>query len=77
MAQRNGGRGMDYAQLTKTGVGAGAALFVIGMLAEYGLRTVNSMTETLNGVFLTLEFVGPILAIASVLVFGIALPLTE
>lgn len=77
MAQRTHGRGTDYARLTKLGVLAGVALFLIGLISEYGLRAVDAMTGTLDSVFITMEFAGPVVALLSVLVFGIALPLTE
>lgn len=77
MAKRTRTRGLDYARMTKSGAVAGAVLFLVGVIAEYGLRTTDSMTPLLDDVFLTMEFAGPVVALLSVLVFGIALPLTE
>jgi len=67
----------DYPRLTKLGVAGGTALFAVGMLAEWLLRTTGALTPTLNDVFLTMEFLGPLVAVLSVFVFGIAMPLTE
>lgn len=68
---------LEYGRLTKTGVVAGAVLFAVGAIAEYGLQATGSITPTLESVFLGMEFLGPLLALLSVLLFGVALPLTE
>jgi len=68
---------LEYGRLTKTGVVAGAALFVAGALAEYGLQATGNVTPTLESVFLSMEFLGPAVALLSVILFGVALPLTE
>lgn len=68
---------LEYGRLTKTGVVAGAVLFAAGALAEYGLQATGGITPTLESVFLGMEFLGPLLALLSVILFGVALPLTE
>lgn len=67
----------DYGCMTKGGALLGGGLFAVGALAEYGLHATGGATETLDTVFLTMEFLGPLIVLASVIVFGIVLPLTE
>lgn len=68
---------LKYGRLTKTGVLFGAVLFAVGALSEYGLQTLGGVPSTLESVFLGMEFLGPSLALLSVILFGIVLPLTE
>ncbi|WP_418280853.1 hypothetical protein [Halorubrum sp. DTA98] len=77
MARRSHGRELDYSRMTKAGVFIGVALFLVGVVAEYGLHATGSATETLDAVFLTMELSGPLIAVLSVFVFAIALPLIE
>lgn len=77
MARRTQGRGFDYSYMTKAGVIAGVGLFLVGALAEYGLHATGSATPTISSAFLAMELSGPVIALLSVFVFGIALPLTE
>lgn len=67
----------DYGRMTKGGALLGALLFAVGALAEYGLHATGGATETLDAVFLTMEFLGPLIAVVSVVVFGVVLPLSE
>lgn len=67
----------DYGRMTKGGALVGGGLFAAGALAEYGLHATGGATETLNTVFLTMEFLGPVIALISVVVFGVVMPLTE
>lgn len=75
MARRYGNT--DYGRMTKGGALLGGGLFAVGALAEYGLHATGSATETLDTVFLTMEFLGPLIALVSVIVFGVVMPLTE
>lgn len=68
---------LNYGRLTKGGVLTGVILFVVGVVAEYGSQTVGGVPESLDTVFLTMEFLGPLIALLSVILFGVALPLTE
>lgn len=69
---------LDYPTLTKRSVLLGVALFLVGVLGEAvialaGLQ-VPSWEETL---LFDLEVLGIVVAFLSVVVFGVALPLTE
>lgn len=68
---------MDYGSLTKGGVAVGAALFALGAIAEVTVGASGSLSPTLDTALLTMEFLGPIVALLSVVVFGIVMPLTE
>ncbi|QHS17764.1 hypothetical protein GWK26_11750 [haloarchaeon 3A1-DGR] len=68
---------MDYGSLTKGGVAVGAVLFAVGAVAELTVGAGGGISPTLDAAFLTMEFFGPLIALLSVLVFGIAMPLTE
>lgn len=75
-----GGRygNLDYPTLTKRGFALGVGLFVVGALGELALNGVGvavpGWTETL---LFEAEVLGILLAPLAVLVFGVALPLTE
>lgn len=79
MASTSGRYGeLNYSRLTKGGVALGAALFALGVLGELLGRTVFGGVSSLeDSVLVAFEFLGPAIAIAAVLVFGIAMPLTE
>ncbi|WP_246984486.1 DUF7860 family protein [Halorientalis marina] len=69
---------LDYPTLTKRSVLLGVALFLVGALGEavialMGLQ-VPGWEETL---LFDLEVLGIVVAFLSVVVFGVALPLTE
>lgn len=79
MASTSGRYGeLNYSRLTKSGVAIGAGLFVLGVLGELLGRTVlGGVSSFEDSIFVAFEFLGPAIAIAAVLVFGIAMPLTE
>lgn len=77
MARATHGRDLDYSRMTKLGVLAGAVLFLVGALAEYGIHATGSPTATLETALLAVELAGPLVAFGSVFVFAIALPLVE
>ena len=68
---------MDYGSLTKGGVAFGAVLFAIGAIVEVTLGGSGVLSPTPDTALLTMEFLGPVVALLSVVVFGIAMPLTE
>lgn len=68
---------MDYGSLTKGGVAVGAVLFAVGAIAEVTMGARGALSPTLDAALLTMEFLGPVVALLSVVVFGIAMPLTE
>jgi len=69
---------LDYGRFTKGGFGLGIALFALGIA---GSMVVPSVFGTVpgweSGLFVDSEAVGIVVAFLSVLLFGIALPLTE
>lgn len=69
---------MDYAALTKRGVLAGVALFLFGLVGELLIHTIDvGAAGTLDVALFSMEAAGILIAVLSVLVFGIALPLVE
>lgn len=71
-------RNIDYAKLTKTSVLLGVSLIVIGFLGEValGMSTVHA-PGWVDTVLVDAEFLGIIVALLSVFIFGILLPLRE
>lgn len=69
---------LNYGRLTKGGVAVGALLFLLGFGGELLGRTVFGGVSPLeDSLFVAFEFLGPSIALGAVLVFGVALPLTE
>ncbi|MDR5674603.1 hypothetical protein RH858_15865 [Halalkaliarchaeum sp. AArc-GB] len=69
---------LNYGRLTKSGVAFGALLFAIGLGGELvGRLLLGGVSPFEDTLFVTFEFLGPVVAILAVLVFGIAMPLTE
>ncbi|MEF8779684.1 MAG: hypothetical protein V5A46_03260 [Haloferacaceae archaeon] len=69
---------LNYGRLVKGGVAVGAALFLLGVAGELIGRTMlGGISEFQDTLFVALEFLGPTLALGAVLVFGVAMPLTE
>lgn len=69
---------IDYAKLTKTSVLLGVSLIVIGFFGEValGMATVHA-PGWVDAVLVDAEFLGIIVVLLAVFVFGIVLPLTE
>lgn len=69
---------LDYGRLVKGGVAVGAVLFLLGVAGELIGRTMlGGVSELQDSLFVAFEFLGPTLALGAVLVFGVAMPLTE
>jgi hypothetical protein len=69
---------LDYGWLTKYGFGLGVALFVLGALGSIaGTALFGSLPGWEAILFTDSEVVGIVVAFLSVMIFGIALPLTE
>lgn len=68
----------DYGQSTKLGVGAGAALFAFGVIGQLvAPRLQASVPEWELSLFVWLSVGGILIALLSVFVFGVAMPLVE
>ncbi|MFB6154334.1 MAG: hypothetical protein ABEJ22_00445 [Haloferacaceae archaeon] len=69
---------LDYAKLTKLGVGLGLALFAVGASGELaGRALLGAIPDWTDGLLFDLELLGVALTLLTPFVFGIALPLTE
>lgn len=69
---------LNYSRAVKTGVIVGGGLLVVGFLGEWvGHMLYGDLTGTLDTVFITMEFIGILIAVVAIFVFGVALPLTE
>lgn len=69
---------LNYGRVTKGGVAVGLALFVIGLAGEFvGRALLGGVSPVQDSFLVAFEFIGPLVALGAVLVFGIALPLTE
>lgn len=69
---------VDYARLTKTSVLLGVSLTMVGFFGHMalGMSAVHA-PGWLDTVLVDAEFLGIVVALLSVFVFGIVLPLTE
>jgi len=68
---------IDYAKRAKQGFLAGAGLFLVGALGEVLGHTVVTLPEWEQTLLFDAVVVGTLVALLSVLVFGIVLPLVE
>ncbi len=68
---------IDYAKRAKQGFLAGACLFLVGALGEVLGHTVVTLPEWEQTLLLDAVILGTLVALLSVLVFGIVLPLVE
>ncbi|MFC7226065.1 hypothetical protein N0B31_01515 [Salinirubellus salinus] len=76
MAGRYGS--LDYPKLTKRGFLLGLGLFIFGVTAEFAIGVLGLQVPAWEEVLLLDAIgLGIVVALFSVLVFGIVLPLTE
>jgi hypothetical protein len=69
---------IDSARLTKRGVFAGLALFLVGAVGELvGHAVLGGLPGWESTLLFDAEVLGIVVAFLSVFVFGIAVPLTE
>lgn len=70
---------LDYPTMTKYGFLLGIGLFVGGVLGELFVAgvLVSAVPGWAHTLFLDMEAIGVVVAVFSVIVFGVVLPLTE
>lgn len=69
---------LDYQRLTKTGLGVGLAMFVVGAVGTLvGHAYFEPLPGWLDFLLFDFEVLGLLVALFSPIVFGVVLPLTE